>query len=95
MLHLVEVTAPLDIRYEDKHLRIVDDGYIWIQQFPDGARYAVTTMFDATGKVVQTYIDICLRVGADDGRPWWEDLFLDLIVLPSGEIFLRDVEELE
>lgn len=52
-------------------------------------------MFDATGQLVQTYIDICLRTGVEDGRIYWEDLFLDLIALPSGQVLLVDADELE
>ncbi|WP_251133300.1 DUF402 domain-containing protein [Exiguobacterium sp. s78] len=52
-------------------------------------------MYDATGQLVQTYIDICLRTGLEDGRVYWEDLFLDLIALPSGQVLLVDVDELE
>lgn len=95
LLQLIEVTSPLDVRYGDETIRIADAGYVWVQQFPSDAHHAVTSMFDATGQLVQNYIDICLRTGVEDGRIYWEDLFLDLIVLPSGEVSLVDVDELE
>ncbi|HCD58508.1 MULTISPECIES: DUF402 domain-containing protein [Exiguobacterium] len=95
LLQLIEVTSPLDVRYGDETIRIADAGYVWVQQFPSDAHHAVTSMFDATGQLVQNYIDICLRTGVEDGRIYWEDLFLDLIVLPSGEVLLVDVDELE
>lgn len=95
LLQLIEVASPLDVRYGDETIRIADAGYVWVQQFPSDAHHAVTSMFDATGQLVQTYIDICLRTGVEDGRVYWEDLFLDLIVLPSGEVLLVDADELE
>ncbi len=95
LLQLIEVASPLDVRYGDETIRIADAGYVWVQQFPNDAHHAVTSMFDATGQLVQTYIDICLRTGVEDGRIYWEDLFLDLIVLPSGEVLLVDTDELE
>lgn len=95
LLQLIEVTSPLDVEYNDETIRIADAGYAWVQQFPSDAHHAVTSMFDATGQLVQTYVDICLRTGVEDGRIYWEDLFLDLIVLPSGEVLLVDTDELE
>ena len=94
-LQLIEVTSPLDVRYGDETIRIADAGYVWVQQFPSDAHHAVTSMFDATGQLVQTYIDICLRTGVEDRRIYWEDLFLDLIALPSGQVLLVDTDELE
>lgn len=95
LLQLIEVASPLDVRYGDETIRIADAGYVWVQQFPSDAHHAVTSMFDATGQLVQTYIDICLRTGVEDGRIYWEDLFLDLISLPSGQVLLIDTDELE
>ncbi len=95
LLQLIEVASPLDVRYGDETIRIADAGYVWVQQFPSDAHHAVTSMFDAAGQFVQTYIDICLRTGVEDGRVYWEDLFLDLISLPSGQVLLIDTDELE
>ena len=95
LLQLIEVASPLDVKYGDETIRIADAGYIWVQQFPSDAHYAVTSMFDASGQLVQTYIDICLRTGMENGRVYWDDLFLDLIALPSGEVLLVDADELE
>lgn len=95
LLQLIEVASPLDVRYGDETIRIADAGYVWVQQFPSDAHHAVTSMFDAAGQLVQTYIDICLRTGVEDGRVYWEDLFLDLITLPSGQVLLIDTDELE
>lgn len=68
---------------------------MWLQQFPIDKKHSVTTMFDTTGNILQWYIDICLKNGLDRNRPWMDDLFLDIIVLPSGEVILKDVDELE
>ncbi|MFL0200116.1 DUF402 domain-containing protein [Exiguobacterium acetylicum] len=95
LLQLIEVASPLDVRYGDEIVRIADAGYVWVQQFPSDAHHAVTSMFDATGQLIQTYVDICLRTGVEDERIYWEDLFLDLIVLPSGQVLLIDTDELE
>ncbi|TMU85827.1 DUF402 domain-containing protein [Bacillus sp. BHET2] len=95
LLHTVEVNEPLITRYGEKDICIVDNGYMWLQHFPLGKYHSVTTMFDANGDVVQWYIDICLRNGVNDGVPWMDDLYLDIVVLPSGDVFQLDEDELE
>lgn len=95
LIEMQEVTHPLDIPYPNQLLRIADNGYSWLQHFPKDSHHAVTTMFDHNGEVIQTYIDICLQNGVDENGPWWDDLYLDLLVFPSGEILLQDEEELE
>lgn len=77
-------------------LRLADAGFAWMTHFPDGAHHAVTTMFDAAGGVIQWYVDICRAHGLGaDGVPWWDDLYLDIVVYPAGETLLLDDDELE
>lgn len=95
LLHAIQVSHPLNVHYEKEHVCILDDGYMWLQQFPSNAHHAVTTMFDADGNIVQWYIDICLQNGFTNGSPWWEDLFLDIVLLPSGDMYIMDTDELE
>lgn len=95
LLHIEKVTEPLLVKYADKNICIADDGYMWLQQFPLDKKHVVTTMFDADGNVVQWYIDVCFETGHTDNIPWMDDLFLDIVVLPSGEIFQLDDDELE
>lgn len=83
------------LHYNKKSICIVDDGYMWLQQFPLDKKHSVTTMFDANGEIVQWYIDICLCNGIENDRPWMDDLFLDIVFLPSGEIVVKDADELE
>jgi predicted RNA-binding protein associated with RNAse of E/G family len=53
-------------------------------------------MFDSQGEIVQWYIDICYVNGVStENVPWMDDLFLDIVVLPSGEVVQKDADELE
>jgi predicted RNA-binding protein associated with RNAse of E/G family len=53
-------------------------------------------MVDAKGEVVQWYVDVCREHGlGPDGVPWWDDLYLDVVVRPTGEVLLLDEDELE
>ncbi|RDB34001.1 DUF402 domain-containing protein [Exiguobacterium sp. RIT594] len=94
-LDLIRVTNPLSVRYSEQEIQIVGDGYVWLQQFPAGQKHVITTMFNAHGQIVQVYVDICLRHGRDTTGIFWDDLMLDLVLLPSGECFVLDAEELE
>lgn len=80
LLTMCEVVEPLNMTYKERTVCIADKGYSWLQHFPEGKRYSVTTVFNAENQIVQWYIDICK---------------LDLIVLPTGEIIEKDQEELD
>lgn len=95
LLNIRKVSEPLFVKYQGKNVCIVNDSYSWLQQFPIGKNHSVTTMFDAKGEVVQWYIDICHEIGTENNIPWMDDLFLDIVVLPTGEIMLLDEDELE
>lgn len=95
LLHTLSVTSPLCVSYGRKKLCIVDDGYMWLQQFPLRKNHTVTTMFDSKGNIIQWYIDICLHYGIDNTIPWIDDLFLDIVILPTGELYVLDDDELE
>lgn len=95
LLHTVKVTEPLFVQYGEEKVCIVNDGYMWLQHFPIGKNHSVTTMFDEKGEIVQWYIDICLRNGVENGIPWMDDLFLDLVLLPTGKVIEKDAEEIE
>ncbi|MFT4417190.1 DUF402 domain-containing protein [Fredinandcohnia humi] len=95
LLHTIKVTEPLSVNYGQKRICIVDDGYMWLQHFPLGKNHSVTTMFDANGEVIQWYIDICYKNSRENDVPYMDDLFLDLVFLPSGELIEKDAEELE
>ncbi|RIW29192.1 DUF402 domain-containing protein [Bacillus salacetis] len=95
LLHTVKVAHPLMVRYAGHSFCIADDGYMWLHQFPEGKNHCVTTMYNEKGEIVQWYIDICVKNHLEDEVPWMEDLYLDLVILPTGEIIEKDVDELE
>lgn len=95
LIELIKVTEKLTVKYEEKEICIAADGYSWLQHFPEGKFYTVTTMMDENGEILQWYIDICHEIGLEENIPWMDDLFLDIVVLPAGNVYLLDEEELE
>ena len=96
LLRLDSVTEPMVQPLAGRDYRLAADGYLWLQHFPEGERYTVTTLFDDRRQVIQWYIDICEATGLDeDGVPWFDDLYLDIAILPDGEWHVLDVDELD
>lgn len=95
-LTLEEVSDPAYMPVGEKILCVGDRGYVYLQYFPHGQAYAVTKMMDELGSTVQWYIDICKAHGKDEnGHIWYEDLYLDIVVLPDGSFCLLDQDELD
>jgi predicted RNA-binding protein associated with RNAse of E/G family len=96
LLHIDAVAEPLYATFGQQQICIADSGYDWLQHFPDGQHYTLLTAFDRSGELVQWYIDICKRLGIDErGIPWYDDLYLDIVLTPEGETLLLDVDELD
>lgn len=96
LYEMLKVKEPLYKQYDGNRLCIVSDGYKWLQHFPECAHYVLTSMYDDCGRIIQWYVDICKSQGiTEKGVPWYDDLYLDLTLLPSGKIFILDEEELK
>lgn len=95
-LNMRKVRKPLYVNYSSEDICIIDDGYTWMMHFPDDSNYSVTTAFDANGKVVQWYFDIIKNQGlTSEGIPYIEDLYLDVVFLPNGNLHILDEDELD
>lgn len=84
-----------EVSYADETFFILDDGYTWIQIVPLDKHYTVTIMFDNNKNIVQWYIDITNMNGIDsDGRIFYDDLYLDVVITKERKILLIDEDEL-
>ncbi|MGF2715920.1 DUF402 domain-containing protein, partial [Bacillus cereus] len=53
-------------------------------------------MLDNQKQLVQYYIDVTKEFKIDDrGLPYFDDLYLDVVLLPNGEVYVLDEDELE
>lgn len=96
LFRMDEVIEPLFKLYGEKNTCIAARGYSWLQHFPEDEHYSVTTVFNDENQVVQWYIDICKQNGyCYTNGPWMDDWFLDLIILPTGEVIEKDADEIE
>lgn len=95
LLNVEKVTQSLWTKHGEQEICIIDDGYAWLQHFPENKHHSITTIFDQNGNIVQWYIDICLANGIEKDIPYMDDLFLDIIILPSGLVIEKDKDEIE
>lgn len=95
MLELTKVREPLITLRGKTQVRVADNGYVWMQHFPAGGHHSLTTMRNEKHEVVQYYFDIVKTISVTrQGMPYCDDLYLDVVLLPDGQLFLLDEDEL-
>ncbi|MFD1884260.1 DUF402 domain-containing protein [Paenibacillus wenxiniae] len=96
LYHMNRLREPLYKIYGGRRFCIAAAEYSWMQYYPENANYVVTAMFDDRQEIIEWYIDICKTQGiTDQGVPWFDDLYLDIVVMKDGQIFLLDEDELD
>lgn len=95
LIKFEEVLHPLWSKFTDKPICLVENGSYMLQHYPFDGGYALTTFISPTKEITQWYIDIVDHVGTINGIPYFDDLYLDLIVVPTGKIIEKDIDEIE
>lgn len=94
-IFIEKVHEKLVCNFDKKQFCVLDNGYILIQRLPIEKNWSVTTIFDENNNIIDQYFDITKQNGIDiHGQPFYDDLYLDVVVFPSGEIALFDEDEL-
>lgn len=95
LLWIKKVSNPCYKEYSDSAIKIADNGYYWLQIGIENANYWITAMYNENKKLIQYYIDITKKnYIINEIDPFYEDLFLDLVVL-NDNVFLLDEDELK
>lgn len=96
LFEIQKVTEPLYKQYEQERICVAGDGYKWMQHFPEYAHFTLTSMYDEKLRIVQWTITICKSQGVSSDRvPWYDDLHLQIVILPSGRMYVINQERLE
>ena len=74
---------------------IMDNNYKWLEFYDYSSRVKLTTIYDENNEIIEWYFDIAREVGKEDGVAYEDDLYLDVVVTPSGNINLLDEDELK
>lgn len=95
LIYVEKVREALWVDLGGKKQCVVDDGYSWLTLFPQRESYVVTAMFNNKNEIVQWYIDICRGRGfTDKNIPWYDDLYLDIIISSDYQVSLIDEDDL-
>ena len=95
-LDVLAVSEPSVWRHNGADVPVCVAGSRWLELLPEDDDYCVTAMLSPDGDVLLWYIDMIAGQGVDpDGVPWFDDLYLDLIVWPDGEVTVDDRDELD
>lgn len=80
-----------------RELTLLDDGHYIIEFTPMGAFWNGRAFLDEERKVLEYYFDMSLQNGVEDGIPFYDDLYLDVIYDPKEDGFLLtdDLDELD
>lgn len=74
---------------------IIDNDYKWLEFYDYSSKIKLTTMYNDKNEIIEWYFDIARKIGNDNGISYEDDLYLDVLVKPSGEIKLLDKDELD
>lgn len=74
---------------------IIDNNYRLLEFFDYNSNIKLATFYDNNLEIIEWYFDIAKEIGKENGIPYHEDLFLDVVVKPDGKILLLDEDELK
>ena len=96
---LIDIKAVSKIQtweFNGEDIVVCDKGRKWLSILPQNDWYCITAMMDENEKILLWYIDMIAKQGIDvDGVPYFDDLYLDLVIYPDGTIIVDDMDELE
>lgn len=93
-IKLKNIEKPLVVNNGLETICIKDNNYEWFELYPDNGKYALTIMFDDDNKLIEWYFDISKKIGLENGIPYEDDLYLDMIITPEGKQIVIDEDEL-
>lgn len=79
----------------DKGLCIQDNNYKWLEFYNYDSKIRLTAVYDNKNEIVEWYFDMAQRIGKEDGIPYEDDIYLDVVLTPEGETILLDEDELK
>lgn len=80
---------------ENIHLCMANDNYKWLEFYDYNKKYMLTAMYNKDNEIIEWYFDIARKIGKEKGMPYEDDLYLDVVLTPKGDIKLLDEDELK
>ena len=96
LLEIEEVSEKQIWKFNGEDIIVCEVGRKWLSILPKNDLYCITAMMDEKDNILLWYIDMIASQGiATDGVPYFDDLYLDLVVYSDGTIIVDDMNELE
>ena len=96
LIEINEVSEVQIWKFNGEDMVVCDKGIKWMSILPQNDFYCITAMMNEKKEILVWYIDMIASQGTDsDGIPYFNDLYLDLVVYPDGTVMVDDMDELE
>lgn len=96
IIDIKEVEEPQVWTFNGEDIVVCAKGMKWLSILPQNDWYCITAMMNEKTEIMLWYIDMIAGQGVDGNNiPYFDDLYLDLIVYPDGTIIVDDMDELE
>lgn len=96
LIEIEEVSEVQIWNFRGEDIIVCDKGIKWLSILPENDWYCITAMMNEKEEILLWYIDMIAAQGMDaDGIPYFDDLYLDLVVYPDGTVVVDDMDELE
>lgn len=74
---------------------MLDNDYEWLEFYDYNSKIKLTAVYDDKSAIIEWYFDIARRIGKENNVPYEDDLYLDVVARPNGELVLLDEDELQ
>ena len=97
LLTAEEVKEKLFINKHNEKIVLLDNKYKYLEIYPENNKnIAVSVAMDNNDKILEWYFDIAKdTLVTEQGVPYIKDLYLDVVLYPSGKIEILDEDELQ
>lgn len=97
LINIKEITNSISVTRPDNTKDcVLDLEYKWLGIYPKNENYCITVMYDNNWKLLQWYFDIANGTCKyENSVPYIEDLYLDVVLLPNGNHYILDEDELK
>ena len=65
---------------ENINLCMANNNYKWLEFYDYSKKYRLTAMYNENNEIIEWYFDIARKIGKDNGMPYEDDLYLDVVV---------------
>ncbi len=77
------------------NLCMANDNYKWLEFYDYNKKFRLTAMYNEKNEIIEWYFDIARKIGKENGIPYQDDLYLDVVLTSDGNIILLDEDELK